>query len=73
MIQYYFRFENAPEDIVSSEFGPYPEYVQLTHEDLRIGPDGAIVAQIVGGMWYSCDNPNMAWTDVVIWAKESAA
>lgn len=31
--------------------GPYPDFVQLTYETLRVGPDGESIAFTGGGGW----------------------
>jgi hypothetical protein len=44
------KFERGQHDKWSQEFGPY-EFAQLTYEGLRIGPDGAWLANYVDGFW----------------------
>lgn len=47
--------------------GPYPDFVQLTYEGLRVGPEGEHIANYADGYWYveADDSP---WSDVVIYA-----
>lgn len=73
MIGYFYRFERGAEDKWSEDIGPVPEFFQLTYEDLRIGPDGEIVAQFDGGYWYDVRpgaDKEYPWSDIVMWAKE---
>ena len=67
----YIRFKH----IVAEEawtVGPF-EWVQLTHEYLRISPDGEFLATLEDGDWhienddYACDRRD--WTDAVIYAE----
>lgn len=47
------------------------EFVQLTFEHLRLGPNGEFFAYNAADtqLWYTFDD-NKWWTDVVIYAKE---
>ena len=49
--------------------GPFPEYVELTHEHLRVGPEGAFIGYIVDGDWWRVDDESGSYTDVVITAS----
>ena len=35
----------------SVELGPFPDYVEITYEYLRVGPDGEHVASFADGLW----------------------
>lgn len=68
------RFECGQEDRVSSDYGPF-EFVQLTYESLRIGPDGEQFATYCHGNWRLDDGryrPGEAgpWSDVIIYAPK---
>jgi hypothetical protein len=74
-IAYYVRPECPREDRVGKELGPFPDFLQLTYEDLRIGPDGDVIAQynLNTGHWCFRENfrdNNEEWSDIVIYAKD---
>lgn len=65
----YIRFDHIPEDRSSEPLGPFP-FVQLTHELIRIGPDGEEIGHIdEDDMWVVIGDPNK-YTDVVIYGEE---
>lgn len=64
------RFERGQEDRVSQDYGPYP-FVQLTYEDLRVGPDGEHLASLLDGYWHIGASIEEGWSDVVIWDEAS--
>lgn len=73
-IRYFARPECGQEDRVGPTFGPFDEFLQLTYEDLRVGPDGKEIAQLgTDGYWHMrpefCD-PDIAWSDIVVWAED---
>ena len=59
-IQFVFGQENRE----SETFGPY-DFVQLTYDALRVGPDGdRELATFRDGIWTTDDN--RIWSDVII-------
>lgn len=47
------------------------EFVQVTYDEIRIGPEGDPIAQYMGnvGHWRKYDEPSEFYTDITIWAK----
>jgi hypothetical protein len=43
------RFERGRDNVVGPTMGPFP-FVQLTYEELRIGPSGDLVAMVERGL-----------------------
>jgi hypothetical protein len=69
------RFERGQNDNVSSVYGPFP-FVQLTYEELRVGPEGLTLAIYFNGWWKiqrGGDEGLQNWSDVVIASSESYA
>jgi predicted nucleic acid-binding protein len=63
-------FEDLRAGRRSRAFGPY-DFVQLTHDSLRVGEDGTILAALDDqGDWQVLDSRDdaaaMRWSDVVI-------
>ena len=67
------RFECGSEDRMSGEYGPFP-FVQLTYNELRVGPDDDGFAYFGGadGFWRVGDGKER-WSDVVIGSAACAA
>ena len=65
-----FRFENGRTDQWSEDFGPF-EFVQLTYEDLRVGPDGESFATMNGNAEWTIDQDESGtvYSDVIIWSE----
>lgn len=47
----FFHLECGSEDRFSLTYGPF-EFVQLTYDSLRVGPDGDEVGYFKDGFWY---------------------
>jgi hypothetical protein len=43
-IGYFFRPSCGSEDRTGPDIGPFPDYFELTYDELRVGPDGGSVA-----------------------------
>ena len=71
MTQFYIRPETISEDRFGNEIGPFKHFIQLTYNDLRSGPDGDPIAYMdKEGKWrFYCQNPEIAWSDIVIYTK----
>ena len=52
------RFPDAPDEVPGSviELGPF-EYVGLTYNLLRIGPEGDVIGCFKDGLWWLDNNP----------------
>lgn len=62
---------NLPEDAEHDrKLGPFDEFVQLTYEGLRVGPDGDHIAYFdyTRGAWF-IERDDSPWSDVVIYAE----
>jgi hypothetical protein len=76
-LQYFARFERGCEDADPVTIGPFPDFIQLTYNDLRVGPDGDRVAYMNGDHEWKIDlgfapTPEDAkawWSDVCVWAE----
>lgn len=64
----FIRFEHIPEGRMSEDLGPV-EWVQLTYDELRVSPDGESYAIYHDGYWWPVNEPEVPYTDVVIWGK----
>jgi hypothetical protein len=52
MIGYFFRPECGKEDRVGPLIGPFPEFIQITYDWLRVGPDSdAVMERRPDGHW----------------------
>lgn len=70
---YFLRFECEMDNRFSHDIGPFEDFFQLTYHDLRVGPNGAFIAQHCNGWWYvwkEFGDMNEKWSDVVMWARE---
>lgn len=65
----YVRFERGRDDVCGPVLGPY-EWVQQTYEDLRVSPDGEIIAQWVvkAGEWFivSGEHEDEFYSDFIV-------
>jgi hypothetical protein len=55
--------------------GPFPEYVELTYNTLRIGPDGDPIAFLSedNGRWYLQDEAHpQPFSDLVVWQQRTS-
>ena len=79
------RFERNQHDKWSQEFGPFEfapfEFAQLTYDGLRVGPDGAWLANWIDGFWritneeiktVTAEELEQEWSDVVIYTADEA-
>ena len=71
------RFEQPRDDFVSEVFSfPDSNYVQLTYEGLRIGPDGDVIAVYWPGGWqpnykmFSAPLTDQTYSDIVVWQDQ---
>ena len=57
-MKYYARFERPRDDAYPILLGPFSDFLQLTYGDLRIGSDGATIAQFDAGAddWFITDS-----------------
>lgn len=67
----YIRFERSKSDEVSEVYGPF-DFVQLTYELLRVGPDGDEFAHYSNGWWQVIADQS-EWSDVIIYGEEQYA
>lgn len=58
------RLENVHTDEQRDIVGPF-EWVQLTHEILRMSPDGDEIAHNINGDWILVEDGSV-WTDIII-------
>lgn len=66
----YLRFECGQEDRTSPEYGPFP-FVQLTYDEVRVGPDGDSFASFsTEGEWRTLQDPDW-YSDVMIYDKST--
>lgn len=62
------RYPDVPDDIPGSvvELGPF-DYVELTYEMLRVGPEGEEIGGFMNGLWWLSGDP-YPFSDLDIYA-----
>lgn len=77
-IVYYARLECGCEDRVGPTLGPFPDYLELTYDNLRVGPEGEEIAQycwrgretVEYSGWYAAIDDYQAWySDIILWGE----
>jgi hypothetical protein len=65
------RIENVHTDQIR-QLGTF-DFVQLTYNYLRVGPDGDEIMTFDGdlGVWYSLSGDDTEWTDIIIATPDS--
>jgi hypothetical protein len=69
-LEYYCQFLKGMEEVESKVYGPYPEFIYLTYNMLRVGPDDDTIA-IYDDDWWKPEGEEISYSDVSIWAEAS--
>lgn len=77
MIVYYARLECGYEDRTGPTLGPFPDYLQLTYDDLCCGPGGERLVEYCRAAehavsttgWYVVGDYATWYSDIIIWAE----
>ena len=70
MSQTYIRFERIRDGITGPQFGPFA-FVQLTYDELRIGPNGEPFARFDQKYvhWFLYNGDEEPYSDVIVWSE----